>query len=117
MQRELFFHILRHPQRPDLLLRFKSPGPRQNDHRLLGIEAADLSQDREAIHPWHFQIEHNDISLCSAKDLQAFLTTVSKNYVISLPTEERVEKITDSWLIINRQNFGNGISRGNQERD
>ena len=37
---------------------------------------------------------------CSAKDLQALLTTVSEDHVIALPTEERVEEVPDARLII-----------------
>jgi hypothetical protein len=51
---------------------------------LRGIETADLFQNREAIHPRHFQIKDHDIGACSAKDLQALLTTVSEDHVIAL---------------------------------
>jgi hypothetical protein len=78
MQRELFFDVLGHPKRTDLLLDLRSPGPHQNDYRLLGIETADLLQDREPIHPRHFQIKHHDIGAFSAKEIQALLTTLSE---------------------------------------
>ena len=94
MQQEFFFDLLRHPHGTDLLLRFRSPGPRQNDHRHSGIETADLLQNSEPIHPWHFQIKHNDIGALPAKKLQA------------LPTEQRVEKISNALLIINHENLG-----------
>ena len=87
MQREFFFDVLGHPKRTDLLLYLRSPGPRQNDYRLLGIETADLPQDREPIHPRHVQIKNNDIGVFSAKELQALPTTLSEYNDIALPTE------------------------------
>jgi hypothetical protein len=78
---------------------------------LFGIELANLLQDREAIHPRHFQIKHHDIRPFSAKEIQTLLTTVSEDHVIALPTEERVEEVPDALLIINHKNLGHVTSQ------
>jgi len=64
---------------------------------------ADLLQDREAVHPRHFEIKDHDIGPRSAKNLQALLTTVREDHVIALPTEERIEEFPDTRLIINHE--------------
>jgi hypothetical protein len=75
---------------------------------LRGIETTDLLQDREAIHPRQFQIQDHDIRVSSTINFQTLLPTVSNDDVISLPSEERVEEVPDTMLIINHQNFGHG---------
>ena len=87
MQREFLFDELGHPKGTDLPLRLRSPGSCQNNHRLTGVETADLLQDREPIHPRHLQIKNNDIRAFSKKRVEALRTILSEYHVISLPTE------------------------------
>src|SRR5262249_46817009 len=91
-----------------MLLRLRSPSPRQHDHRLYGSQTADLLQNREAIHSRHFQVKHDDIGTPSPKHFQALLSTISENHVISLSPEDRVEETPYTLFIINHENFGHG---------
>src|SRR4029077_14924760 len=87
MQREFFFDVLGYPMSPDLLLHLRSPVSRQKDHRLLGIKTVNLLQDREPIHPRHFQVKDHNIGLFAAKELQARRSTLREYHVIALPTK------------------------------
>jgi hypothetical protein len=76
---------------------------------LIGIETANLFQDLDPIHLRHFQIQHNDIRVFSAKEFQALPPTLSEYHVIAFPPEERIEEISDALLIVNYENLGHRI--------
>ena len=58
--------------------------PCQNDHRLVGMELADLSQDSRSLHVGDIQIQHYDIRGCEAKEFKPLPPTVSKNHVMTV---------------------------------
>ena len=72
MQRECFSDELGHHQRSNLLPCLRGPGSRQNDHRLCGMEMADLVQDREPVHSRHVQIKHQDVGRARRKSVRPF---------------------------------------------
>jgi hypothetical protein len=63
-------------------------------------------QDCQPVHLRHFQIEHNDIGVFLAEELEASLSILRKHHIIALPTEEGIEEMSDAPIIINHQNFG-----------
>jgi hypothetical protein len=78
---------------------------------LIGIETADLLQDRDPIHFRHVQIKHNDIRAFAAKEFQAPPTTIGEYHVIALSTEESVEETPYALLIIDHEHFGHDTSQ------
>jgi len=93
------------------LFLFRRSGPCQNDDRLIGIETADLLQDRDPIHLRPVQIKDNDVRAFAAKEFQALPTAIGEYHAIALSTEEHVEETPYALLIIDHENFGHNTSQ------
>jgi hypothetical protein len=65
MHRAALDDKLADPESTDLPLRLRGTVSTQNDHRLFRILAAYLLEDRDSIHPRHFQIKHHDSGVFS----------------------------------------------------
>src|SRR6185295_16164674 len=90
-------------------LRRASPG--QDDDPLIGIETADLLQDGNPPQLRHFEIQHDDIGTLSPKQFYPLPTTIGEDYGVTFSAEKDVEKISDSLLIIDHENFGHDSSQ------
>ncbi len=99
-----------------LLFAFGSAIACPYDHRLIGVEIADLPQDAEHLLVGNSQIQHYHIRACGAKEFEACPPTLSERDVLAIQTEERVEEMTARYIIRNDQDLRHGDpSKCNQD--
>src|SRR5205085_12338966 len=80
--------------------------PRQDDDWLIRLERTNLLQHGNPTQLRHFEIQHHDIGTFSPKEFDTLPTTICHNDGVALPTEERVQEISDTFLIVNHENLG-----------
>ena len=78
----------------------------QHNNRDIGLTRRAAAIDLHTIHPWHLQVDQQEIKRLPFQQRDGFLTTVGDRHTITSAFEQRSKCQANSRLIVDKQNLG-----------
>ena len=82
------------------------PVPGDHDNRQRLVERMQLAQDLHAVHPWHLDVEQDEIGPIALHQRNGVRAIAGAHELVLFVFEDHPQRIADGGLVINDQDAG-----------